>query len=109
MFIQYVPATQLLYFWLAFQIACIVYLIMKISLVSILAAGAGLAAASPASIDPRAPGDRGSYTVSGLGQRKQAILNAGGGTTDLAIAMLETENMQTNYPYGQCLSACAAP
>jgi hypothetical protein len=34
--------------------------------------------------------DRGSYTVSGLGQRKQAILNAGGNTLDLAIAMLET-------------------
>lgn len=34
--------------------------------------------------------DRGSETVSGLGQRKQAILNAGGNTLDLAIAMLET-------------------
>jgi hypothetical protein len=34
--------------------------------------------------------DRGSYTVSGLGSRKQAILNAGGNTLDLAIAMLET-------------------
>lgn len=44
--------------------------------------------------------DRGSYTVSGLGSRKQAILNAGGNTLDLAIAMLETENMQTTYTYG---------
>lgn len=44
--------------------------------------------------------DRGSYTVAGLGSRKQAILNAGGNTLDLAIAMLETETMQTNYPYG---------
>jgi hypothetical protein len=35
-------------------------------------------------------GDRGHYTVSGLGARKQAILNAGGNTQDLAIAMLET-------------------
>jgi hypothetical protein len=43
---------------------------------------------------------RGSYTVSGLGYRKQAILNAGGNTLDMAIAMLETENMQTNYAYG---------
>lgn len=34
--------------------------------------------------------DRGSYTVPGLGARKQAILNAGGNTLDLAIAMLET-------------------
>ncbi len=45
--------------------------------------------------------DRGSYTVNGLGSRKQAILSAGGNTLDLAIAMLETENMQTNYAYGQ--------
>lgn len=35
-------------------------------------------------------GDRGHYPVSGLGARKQAILNAGGNTQDLAIAMLET-------------------
>lgn len=48
-----------------------------------------------------APGDRGSYTVSGLGSRKQAILNAGGNTLDIAIAMLETERMQTNYAYGK--------
>lgn len=34
--------------------------------------------------------DRGKYTVSGLGQRKQAVLGAGGSTLDLAIAMLET-------------------
>lgn len=34
--------------------------------------------------------NRGSYTVSGLGERKQAVLNAGGNTMDLAIAMLET-------------------
>jgi hypothetical protein len=46
--------------------------------------------------------DRGSYTVSGLGSRKQAILNAGGNTLDLAIAMLEDEYMLTShYPYGK--------
>lgn len=33
--------------------------------------------------------DRGSETVSGIGAHKQAILNAGGNTLDLAIAMLE--------------------
>ncbi|GKT57826.1 hypothetical protein ColTof4_09809 [Colletotrichum tofieldiae] len=44
--------------------------------------------------------DRGSYTVSGLGSRKNAILNAGGNTLDLAIAMLEDERMSTSYPYG---------
>jgi hypothetical protein len=44
---------------------------------------------------------RGSYTVSGLGARKQAILNAGGNSLDLAIAMLETERMSTDYVYGR--------
>ncbi|KAJ5855521.1 uncharacterized protein N7529_009465 [Penicillium soppii] len=39
-------------------------------------------------LDKRA--DRGSETVSGIGSRKQSILNAGGNTLDLAIAMLET-------------------
>lgn len=48
-----------------------------------------------------APGDRGHYTVSDLGARKQAILNAGGNTLDLAIAMLEDEHMQTDYNYGK--------
>lgn len=42
----------------------------------------------------------GSYTVSGLGARKRAVTAAGGTDLDLAIAMMETENMQTNYPYG---------
>lgn len=52
-------------------------------------------------VQTRAAGDRGSYTVSGLGSRKQAVLNAGGNTLDLAIAMLETEGMTTNYAYGE--------
>ena len=34
--------------------------------------------------------DRGNETVSGLGSRKQAVLDVGGTTRDLAIAMLET-------------------
>jgi hypothetical protein len=67
---------------------------------------AGVAAAAPTSSlssnDLVAREDRrGSYTVSGLGSRKQAILQAGGNTLDIAIAMLETENMQTNYAYGK--------
>lgn len=57
--------------------------------------------AGPTNLMPRAAGDRGSYTVSGLGLRKQAVLNAGGNTLDIAIAMLETENMQATYAYGQ--------
>ncbi|KAF4265870.1 hypothetical protein CNMCM8812_002964 [Aspergillus fumigatus] len=44
--------------------------------------------------------DRGSYTVSGLGQRKQEILRAGGNTMDMAIAMLESDHMKTDYVYG---------
>ncbi|KAH6649058.1 hypothetical protein BKA67DRAFT_523023 [Truncatella angustata] len=42
----------------------------------------------------------GSYTVSGLGSRKQAITAAGGTTLDIAIAMLETDTMTANYTYG---------
>ncbi|MCD0444023.1 hypothetical protein LO763_10350 [Glycomyces sp. A-F 0318] len=42
----------------------------------------------------------GSYAVSGLGQRKQQIIAYGGTTLDLAIAMLETDTMTTNYAYG---------
>ncbi len=54
---------------------------------------------APADITKRA--DRGSYTVGGLGSRKQAILSAGGNTLDLAIAMLETEKMTADYTYGK--------
>lgn len=50
--------------------------------------------------DIEARADRGRETISGLGHRKQAILHAGGNTLDLAIAMLETKNMGTDYVYG---------
>jgi hypothetical protein len=42
----------------------------------------------------------GSYTVAGLGKRKQQVLHSGANTFDLAVAMLETETMQANYLYG---------
>jgi len=42
----------------------------------------------------------GSYSVSGLGTRKKAITAAGGDTLDMATAMLETENMKSDYAYG---------
>lgn len=48
----------------------------------------------------RAADRRGSYSVNGLGTRKKAILTAGGNTLDLAIAMLETDDMKTDYPFG---------
>ena len=50
----------------------------------------------------------GSYTVSGLGSRKQQVTGAGGNSLDLAVAMLETENMGTNYPYGDNKSGDSA-
>lgn len=42
----------------------------------------------------------GVYSVSGLGTRKKAVQSAGGNSLDLAIAMLETDGMTTNYAYG---------
>jgi hypothetical protein len=43
----------------------------------------------------------GSYTISGLGARKQQVLHAGASVLDLAVAMLETNTMQaSSYPYG---------
>jgi len=50
----------------------------------------------------------GSYTVSGLGARKQAVTAAGGTTIDMAIAMLETEKMTTDYTYGDGKSGDSA-
>ncbi|KAL3476537.1 hypothetical protein BJX99DRAFT_227626 [Aspergillus californicus] len=44
--------------------------------------------------------NRGTETVDGLGARKQEVVNAGGNTRDLAIAMLETKKMATDYIYG---------
>ncbi|KAJ5158793.1 uncharacterized protein N7500_008444 [Penicillium coprophilum] len=43
---------------------------------------------------------RGNETIAGLGARKQAVLDAGGNTRDMAIAMLETTTMTTDYTYG---------
>jgi len=62
--------------------------------------GATSVTAAPLFIETRAD-DRGSYTVSGLGSRKQQILKAGGSTLDIAIAMLESDTMQADYAYGQ--------
>ncbi|MEV7179753.1 carbohydrate-binding domain-containing protein [Kitasatospora sp. NPDC093679] len=50
----------------------------------------------------------GSYNVGGLGSRKQQVRNAGGSSLDLAVAMLETERMDTAYPYGDNKSGDAA-
>lgn len=51
----------------------------------------------------------GSYTVSGLGARKQQVLGAGASVLDLAVAMLETDTMQaSSYPYGDGKTGDAA-
>jgi len=44
--------------------------------------------------------DRSCHTVSGLSARKKAITAAGGETLDLAVAMLENEDMKADYTYG---------
>jgi hypothetical protein len=75
---------------------------MQLSTLPLLILTAAAAYASPVS-NVVARADRGQYTVSGLGARKQAVLNAGGNTLDLAIAMLETDTMTANYAYGSCL------
>jgi hypothetical protein len=73
---------------------------MKTStLVSFALFGAALAVTVPEGSAKR-QGDRGSYTVTGLGARKQAVKSAGGNSLDLAIAMLETDTMTTTYTYG---------
>jgi hypothetical protein len=59
-----------------------------------LAAPAASAAACPSGLTC------GSYTISGLGTRKQQVLQAGASVLDLAVAMLETDTMQANYTYG---------
>ncbi|KAJ3050402.1 hypothetical protein HK097_008637, partial [Rhizophlyctis rosea] len=53
-------------------------------------------------------GGSGGSSVSGLGNRKRAITSAGGNSLDLATAMLETENMGTNYVYGDAKTQDAA-
>ncbi|MFE1320542.1 carbohydrate-binding domain-containing protein [Kitasatospora phosalacinea] len=50
----------------------------------------------------------GSYSVSGLGSRKQQVRSAGGNSLDLAVAMLETDTMTSDYAYGDYKSGDAA-
>jgi hypothetical protein len=50
----------------------------------------------------------GSYTISGLGARKQQVRGAGANSLDLAVAMLETDTMQANYAYGDGKTGDAA-
>ena len=43
--------------------------------------------------------ETGSYTISDLGARKQQVTAAGASSFNMAIAMLETERMDTNVRY----------
>jgi hypothetical protein len=78
---------------------------MKISAVipALLVAGASAAAVPGAasSTNLQARQQTGSYTISGLGARKKQVTAAGANSFNLAIAMLETERLDTNvsiYP-----------
>ncbi|KAB8170925.1 hypothetical protein FH609_001640 [Streptomyces sp. 3MP-14] len=50
----------------------------------------------------------GSYDIPGLGARKQQVTGAGADSQDLAVAMLETDGMSTDYPYGDNKTGDAA-
>jgi opacity protein-like surface antigen len=69
---------------------------------ALLATGASAAAIPEpaASSTLQARQQTGSYTIAGLGQRKQQVTAAGANSFNLAIAMLETEKMDTTYAYG---------
>ncbi|KAF8873872.1 hypothetical protein BD779DRAFT_1664312 [Infundibulicybe gibba] len=60
------------------------------------------------SIEARTLGQTGSYTVSGLGARKKQLIACGANELDMAIAMLETERMSTDYTYGDGKSGDSA-
>ena len=49
---------------------------------------------APAAGAPVPAARRGSYNVPGLGRRKQEITSAGGTVLDIAVAMLESDDMQ---------------
>lgn len=70
---------------------------MKYSLATYLLAAGTSVLAIP---NLQARQQTGSYTIAGLGQRKQQVTAAGANSFNLAIAMLETEKMDTNYAYG---------
>jgi hypothetical protein len=71
--------------------------------ISAIAAAFLIAAASAAAIPEttsskglEARQETGSYTISGLGTRKRQVTAAGASSFNMAIAMLETERMDTN-------------
>ena len=73
----------------AHSCSCTAIYIMKTSFIVLCSLAFVAAAPFSGGIESRTLGAHGSYTVSGLGARKKAITACGGGTLDLAIAMLE--------------------
>ncbi|KAL1799661.1 hypothetical protein ACET3X_000003 [Alternaria dauci] len=72
---------------------------MKFSAITSALIVAGTSAAAvPAKLQARQ--ESGSYSVPELGARKQQVTAAGANSFDLAIAMLETDKMDTKYAYG---------
>ncbi|KAF8655506.1 hypothetical protein AX16_003035 [Volvariella volvacea WC 439] len=71
---------------------------LSIPLSSVLASPAPGPNPDPSLLEKRQ--DRGSYTISGLGNRKRQLISCGAQPLDMAIAMLETERMTTDYTYG---------
>ncbi|KAF8059827.1 hypothetical protein FPV67DRAFT_339557 [Lyophyllum atratum] len=74
------------------------------AIASLLAVLPALVASTPVhegvEVESRTLGQTGSYMVSGLGARKKQLIACGANELDLAIAMLETERMSTDYTYG---------
>lgn len=62
--------------------------------------GSGGSVGCPSSLSCPSGMSCGCYTVSGLGTNKRALTSAGASRYMLAAAMMETEQMNTNYTYG---------
>ncbi|MEV0845704.1 hypothetical protein AB0J21_07420 [Streptomyces sp. NPDC049954] len=80
-------------------------------LASLLAGAPAAQAAEPgarAAADCPAGLPCGSYAVDGLGARKSEVRGAGASTLDLAIAMLESDRMSSDYAYGDNKTGDAA-
>ncbi|MGH3273808.1 MAG: hypothetical protein ACRDNZ_05700 [Streptosporangiaceae bacterium] len=85
------------------RIIVLVTFVVTVAAGAITAATGTLALTAPAASAQACPSGTtcGSYTISGLGARKQQVLGAGASVLDLAVAMLETDTMEaSSYPYG---------
>jgi hypothetical protein len=81
---------------------------MFVAAASVLVGGVAVATTQASAAACPSNSTCGSYAISGLGARKVQVRNAGANVLDLAVAMLETDNMGTNYPYGDRKTGDAA-